>query len=183
MDILQSRSSSIFEKLDAIFKKFSIQPVLVGGYAVISYKIQRMTFDVDFLITTEDYLKVEQELLALGYSIVNKNEVFVQFKSDVFGLRDIDFLISDAKTVNSVLNNGRKITIAGKSFVVPSLLHLIAMKLHSIAGNEEREVKDLPDVIQLMVVNGINPEKDEIKQLFVKYNLLEIYEKVIKAAK
>jgi hypothetical protein len=41
----------------------------------------------------------------------------------------------------------------------------------------------LPDIIQLLIINGINPENDEIKQLFVKYNAPEIYKKVITATK
>jgi hypothetical protein len=174
-------SGSIFKVLASIFKKHSIQAVLVGGYAVISYKIQRVTFDIDFFVTSGDYQKIESDMFALGYSIFNKTDAFVQLRGNGRGLRDIDFLLGDGPTVQGLLSNGRSVTIAGESFTVPSPQHLIAMKLHSLAGNSYRELKDFPDIVQIMIANTIDPKSDEIKSLFNKYHAMEIYERVIKA--
>ena len=126
----QAPMGSIFQTLSAIFIKHSIQPVLVGGYAIIAYKIQRMTFDIDFLLTADDFAKIESDIFALGYSVFNRQNAFVQLKSEALGLRDLDFLLSDPKTANSLIQNGRTVVIAGESFIVPSPLHLVAMKLH-----------------------------------------------------
>ena len=55
------------------------------------------------------------------------------------------------------------------------------MKLHSISENRKRELKDFPDVVQLMTANAIDPRKEEIKKMFTKYNAMDLYKRVIKA--
>jgi hypothetical protein len=174
-------TGSIFKVLASIFNKHSVRPILVGGYAVISYKIQRTTFDIDFFVTLEDFSKIESDIFSLGYSVFNKTEAFVQLRGEKQGLRDLDFLLGDPATVEGLIRNGRNVTIAGELFIVPSPLHLIAMKLHSLAGNSYRELKDFPDIVQILAVNTIDPQKDDVKKVFEKYHALEIYERVIKA--
>jgi hypothetical protein len=171
---------SIFKILASVFKKHVVEPVLVGGYAVISYKIQRTTFDIDFFLTKEDYSKIEQDILLLGYSVFNRTDAFVQLKSEKAYLRDVDFLLGDATTFDGLQKNGRQVVIAGELFTVPSPNHLIAMKLHSLNANPYRELKDFPDIVQIMVVNKIDPREDGIKTLFEKYQAMEIYDRVIK---
>jgi hypothetical protein len=174
-------NGSIFKILASLFKRHGIKPVLVGGYAMIAHKIQRMTFDIDFMLTFSDCKKIEADITALGYSILNRTEAFVQFKSEKAGLRDLDFLISDGKTVEKLRAQGQEISIAGEMFTVPSAIHLIEMKLHSMAGNNKREIKDFPDLVHLMSLNKIDPNVETIKKLFVKYNAMALYEKTVKA--
>lgn len=100
-------SGSIFKTLASIFKK----------HAVIAYKIQRSTFDIDFMVTNDDYKKIESDMFELGYSIFNKTDAFVQLRGNKTGLRDIDFLLGNGPTVQGLLSNGRNVTIAGESFI------------------------------------------------------------------
>jgi hypothetical protein len=172
---------SIFKFLFSLFARYKVQCVLVGGYALIVNKVQRMTFDIDFIITADDFSKIEPEINKAGYSIFNRQESFVQFRSGKHGLRDIDFLISDKHTLEKLIAQGKKVSIAGESFIVPSPKHLITMKLHSIAGNSKRELKDFPDIVQLMTANTIDPTGNDIKEIFEKYNLMDIYKRVVEA--
>jgi hypothetical protein len=55
------------------------------------------------------------------------------------------------------------------------------MKLHSIAGNRERVLKDFPDIIQLLSANGIDARKDDAKELFEKYGTPELYARALDA--
>jgi hypothetical protein len=57
------------------------------------------------------------------------------------------------------------------------------MKLHAISSNADRELKDFPDVIQLIKLFEIYPSDDEIKILFQKYSLMSLYEKTIEILK
>jgi len=178
----QSREfeGSIFEFLFSLFDGHHIQSVLVGGYALIANKVQRMTFDIDFLITAEECAAIEPDLLKAGYSVFNRQDAFVQFKNERPGFRDLDFLIGDVHTKMQLISHGKQVTIAGKSFVVPSPLHLIAMKLHSISGNNKRELKDFPDIVQIMVANEIRVDDKDVVALFKKYHQMELYERVLK---
>jgi hypothetical protein len=170
---------SIFKFLSGLFKKHGVRAILVGGYALIANKVQRTTFDIDFMITGIDCDNIEPDLANAGYSVSNRQDAFVQFKSTVAGLRDIDFLIGDARTVEKIIVQGKTVSIAGESFFIPSPLHLIEMKLHSIAGNKRRELKDFPDIVQLLTANAIDPAGAPIKELFEKYKLKGLYEKII----
>ena len=172
---------SIFKFLSSVFKKHDVRGVLVGGYALIAHKVQRMTFDIDFMITKEASIKIEQDIINAGYSVLNRQEAFIQFKSGKDGLRDIDFLIGDAHTIEMLIENGKKILIAGEPFIIPSPEHLIAMKLHSIAGNKMRELNDFPDIVQLMKVNAVDPRNENIKKMFEKYKMADFYQRVIDA--
>ncbi len=172
---------SIFSLLSFIFRKHHVCCALVGGYALIANKVQRMTFDIDFIITAHDYSKIEPDLSKMGYAAFNRQDAFVQLKSDKPGMRDIDFLISDPETIQGILSQGKEISIAGEAFFVPSPMHLIAMKLHSMANSNDREFKDLPDIIQLMMINSINPIDKEVQELFRKYHAMTWFDKVVKA--
>jgi hypothetical protein len=145
-----------------------------------SYKIQRTTFDIDFFLTADDYGKIESNILSLGYTIFNRTVSFAQLKSERPFARDFDFLLGDGKTVDELWKSGRDVIIAGATFKVPSPLHLIAMKLHSIQANPYRELKDFPDIVEMLKVNGIDPRLPEIKILFQKYNARELYERLIR---
>jgi|SRR3989339_576894 len=172
---------SIFQILASIFKKHQVQCVLVGGYAVAASNFQRMTFDIDFMLTLEDYRKIEPDILDAGYSVYSRQEAFVQLKGNKPGLRDLDFLLSNTHTLDEMCRRGKTTLIAGETFIIPSPLHLVAMKLHSMAGNPDREQKDILDVVQLMALNSIDPKKDDIKAMFVKYKAMHLFDKIVEA--
>jgi len=170
---------SIFKYLSSLFKKHGVRGVLVGGYALIANKVQRTTFDIDFLMTADDCGKIESDLAKAGYTVFNRQEAFVQFKSTVPGLRDIDFLIGDVYTIEKIISKGKTVAIAGESFFVPSALHLVEMKLHSIAGNRRRELKDFPDIVQLLAANAIDLGVPSVEELFEKYKVQDLFQKLL----
>jgi hypothetical protein len=139
-----------------------------------------MTFDIDFLITADDCATIEPDLMKAGYSVFNRQDAFVQFKNEKNWFRDLDFLIGDELTREQLIDQGKEVAIAGKTFIVPSPQHCIAMKCHSIAGNRKREIKDLPDIVQLMKANAINPRDGDIADIFKKYNLMNLYERIVR---
>jgi len=64
----------------------------------------------------------------------------------------------------------------GKSFIVPSLFNLIALKLHSIKHNPKiREQKDFPDIVNLININKVNVEKKDFRELCLKYGTEGMY--------
>jgi hypothetical protein len=49
-------------------KKATVPCVLIGGFAINFYKVTRNTLDVDFLITQNDFKKIEKSLTDAGYA-------------------------------------------------------------------------------------------------------------------
>jgi uncharacterized caspase-like protein len=56
---------------------------------------------------------------------------------------------------------------------------LLALKCHAIKhGHETRIIKDADDVLQLVLVNRVDLDEPDIRDLFLKHGTAELYEKV-----
>lgn len=175
---------SVFHLMSGLTRKEGISCILIGGFAVNYYKVTRQTADVDFLITEEDFDKIFCYLKSAGYKKSLKQENFAQLKSTKLSLMDIDFLFVDQKTLTKIRKDSRKIKIAKQDFLVPSLNHLIALKLHAIKHNQKiRLTWDLPDIINLLRINEVDIKDTKFKELCLKYGDRGIYQKILEALK
>jgi len=174
------RYPTIFHFISAVSDKEGAACVLVGGFAVNYYKVTRQTIDVDFLITKEDFNKIADRLKKAGFELEYAQELFTRFKGPAQYLMDIDFMFVDKETLDKIIRDGREILVAQQKFIVPSLNTLIALKLHAIKYNQKlREYKDLPDIINLVRVNGVDCKSKEFHELCLKYGTEELYNKIL----
>ena len=171
---------TIFHLISETFDKAGISAVLIGGFAVNYYKVTRQTADIDFLTTKEDFEKAMTLLEEAGYEKDYIQENFARLKGSPFYLMYIDFVFVDKDTFEKVFKGGKTMTIAGRKFTVPSVEHLIALKLHSIKNNPKlRENKDMADIVELIGVNKIEVRKDSFRDLCLKYGNKELYDKIL----
>lgn len=163
-----------------VFSKAGIPCVLIGGFAVNYYKVTRQTADIDFLIADDATEKISGLFKNEGYQLDYAQEAFARLKSNREYLMDLDFMFVDKETLDKIIKAGREVKIAGCKFVVPSLEHLIALKLHSVKCNPKlRENKDMPDIIGLIRVNKVEVKNDEFKNLCLKYGTAELYQQIL----
>ena len=175
---------TIFHFISTEFEKAKIAYVLIGGFAVNYYGVTRQTADVDFLITKEDFSKALKLLKRAGYKQGFTQEVFARLEDSKSYLMDVDFMFVDEETLRQIIKDGKKIKIAGKRFIVPSLNHLIALKLHSLKFNPKiREFKDFPDIINLLRINKVNVKTDQFRELCLKYGTKELYHRILENVK
>jgi hypothetical protein len=174
---------TIFHLISALSKKENISCVLIGGFAVNYYKVTRQTADADFLINKEDFDKIVGLLEEAGFKQDYTQETFARLKGNSTYLMDLDFMFVDKETLEKIIKDGKETSIAGQKFIVPSLNHLIALKLHAIKYNPKgREFKDLLDIIELIRVNKVNIKTNEFKNLCLKFGTEELYRKILKEA-
>ena len=174
------KDETIFHLISDIADKNGVSCVLIGGFAVNHYKVTRQTLDVDFLITKEDFERILPLLRNAGYKTDYSQEVFTRLKSNQLMLMDIDFMFVDEDTLSKIIKDGEKINIANKKFIVPSLNNLIALKLHSIKYNPNMsEMKDLPDIINLIRINKMDFRNNNFRTLCLKYGTEEIYSRIV----
>ena len=84
------------------------------------------------------------------------HELFSRFTDKNKRMMDLDLIFLEENTFKKILEESKTIKIAGMNINVPSLNHLIALKLHAIKNNEkDRILKDLPDVLKLINTNKI----------------------------
>ena len=81
--------------------------------------------------------------------------------------------------MGKIIEAGKAINIAGENFIVPSLNHLVALKLHAIKYNPKiREYRDLADIMELIRINKVEVKDREFKNLCLKYGTEELYNKI-----
>lgn len=171
---------NIFHLITDIFAKKNVRAVLIGGFAVNYYKVTRQTADIDFLIIKDDFERILSLLEEDGFKKDYAQEVFARLIGEEPYLMDLDFMFVDKETLDNIINEGKGINIAGQKFIVPSLNHLIALKLHAIKYNPKiREYKDLSDVIELIKINKLKVKNEEFKNLCLKYGTEELYHKIL----
>ena len=80
-----------------------------------------------------------------------------------------------------IMEDGKEIEVVGEKLIVPSVNHLIALKLHAIRHSQKNRIwKDLPDVIRLIKMNGIDCKNKGFKDLCLKYGTSKIYQTILK---
>jgi hypothetical protein len=175
---------SVFHLISDLTHEEGVPCVLIGGFAINHYRVTRQTADVDFLITKEGFDKIVSLLEKAGYKKALMQENFAQLQSSRLSLLDVDFMFVDKETLRKIIKEGEKLKIVGQAFIVPSLYHLIALKLHSIKYNSKiRLTKDLPDIINLVRINKVNIKENKFKELCLKYGTQDIYDKILEAIK
>ena len=162
-------------------KKSGVPCVLIGGFAINFYKVTRDTLDIDFLITKEDFAKIKDALIIAGYAEEFATDVAVRFSNKKETV-DIDFMIVDKATREKIIKDGKEIEVVGERLVIPSVNHLIALKLHAIKNNQKNRIlKDLPDIVNLIKINKVDYNDKQFKEMCLKYSSEEIYQTIIKA--
>ena len=158
--------------------------ILIGGQALGALGYQRVTLDLDFMITEHDYAKLKPAVEKHGYNEIVRTNVVAKMRAASEELIDIDFLFVDQVTFDGIQKKSCSKSFGGWNFFVPKPEHLIALKLHAIKQQpEKRELKDLNDIIELVRANQIDVHSPPFKALCLKFAPAGIYEKIQRALK
>jgi predicted nucleotidyltransferase len=146
-----------------------IECLLVGGFALPVFGVVRQTVDVDCLIAEGALSRFSDVLTREGYAEIERTPNFVRYRHGSGHLMDVDALLVDLDTFDGM----RKESVSGQvgplSARVPSLRHLIALKLHAIKNNPKREPRDVSDIVDLLRANPDTIATSELRELCEKY--------------
>ncbi len=143
----------------------------------MAHGYSRHTMDLDLLVRKADREMWIKALAALGYESFHSHENFEQFRSKNQDI-DLDLMFVGNATFEGMFGASKKTSLGPVEARIPSLPHLIALKLHVLRqGLAHRVLGDLDDVIQLVLVNAIDLDQAEWRELFEKYGSQELYEK------
>jgi len=172
----------VLQSLADTSRQENVPFIVVGGWALNAHGVSRQTLDIDILVRDADLAVFESILSGFGYSKVYSTELFAKFRSDEHHLMDIDCLMTDAGTLEKMLTESQVGKIGDVQFAIPALSHLIAMKLHALKHNfDRRHGRDLPDIVGLVEVNGVDVHTDDFKNLCLSFGTKELYEEIVKA--
>jgi len=168
-----------FETIDIETRQRNLRYLVIGGLAVNLYGYSRETADLDLLISAlqrDQWLGLFSEV---GYAIYRDAAVFLQLSPPQQGAWPVDLMLVQNGTFEAMFAASRDAELYGIRSRIPSLEHLIALKLHSLKhGRFERFLKDFLDVENLILINHLDIQSENMKQLFAKHGTIELYDKM-----
>lgn len=173
----------MFDLLSA-WESAGLRCLIIGAHALSFYGVTRETADLDLLANRNDRARWELELVQAGYRRFHGSENFAQFTPPTRSAWPVDLMFVREHTFSRMLGESRKITVHGKTFAVPALEHLLALKLHALKyTHPRRTIKDFQDVVELIRSHPADLPigSERMRALFERYGTLEWHEKVQKA--
>jgi len=156
--------------------------VVIGGHAVAAHGYARQTVDLDLLVRDDDRRAWVDLLTGFGYRLFHEDAAFVQLTPPTAAHWPVDLLLVSEPTFAGVMAEAREVDFGTQRVRIPSLEHLLALKLHALKGaRPPRDLKDLTDVAQLVEANRLDIRSAGFQALCLKYATPEIYERIVQA--
>ena len=172
---------SLFAQLKKAAAGRGLTFLVIGGHAVIEHGFQRGTEDADILVCKKDRAIWQELVESLGYRVFNDGGSFIQFESSDLARWNLDLMFVPEDTFSRLQAAAKPARLEGAGVAVPSLEHLLALKIHALKhGRGLRVLKDMTDVAQLLSVNHIDPNADWIRELFSKHADMETHERIVR---
>jgi hypothetical protein len=173
----------LFQQISDEGGKRGLHFLVIGGLAVNFHGYSRDTADLDLLIERESRGRWLDLFFELGYTIYQDRDVFIQLNPPAGGAWPVDLMLVREATFQSMIPAGIMVEMFGANVLIPSLDHLLALKLHALKhGHIGRHLKDYLDVENLIRVNRVDLRSENIRQLFLKHGTLELYEKICRTS-
>lgn len=153
--------------------------LIIGGYAVLAHGYVRTTDDLDLIACRGQRTRWSTLLAGLGMTIKNDAATFLQFDpADEAGMK-VDLMFVTEEVFAQLKQAALEAEIEGTRVKVVALLHLIALKCHALQHSKSiRRLKDMDDLIQLILINQLNLNEPELRAIILKHGTAQIYEKL-----
>ena len=149
--------------------------LLIGGMALPAYDVIRQTVDMDFLISTSKESIVHDVLVPAGYREMARTEMFVRYSSPSVYHYDVDVLLVDDLTFDTILAESQRFDEGRSTFSIPCIAHMLMLKLHAMKHSSSRVLKDLNDVVEILRSNPDAVKESEIQSICEKYGPAGVY--------
>ncbi len=162
------------------YKDPALPFLIIGGYAVAAHGHVRATFDVDFLVRRAQRDSWHSRLSSAGLSLFGETGAFAQFAQPQGG-DGLDLMFVEDSTFDRMWNDSQERDFGGVQARIPSLDHLIALKLHALKqALPHRTSKDAEDVEMLSRRNRLDLRESHYEDLFLRYGNKEIYDTLLR---
>jgi hypothetical protein len=169
---------SVLRLLAEISEEMRFPILVIGGHALQAYGVSRQTVDVDVLVSETHAGMLDAALLRAGYSQLIRSEIFARYRHTSMVMADVDVLYVDGDTATRMSAQATRWAVGERTCLVPALSHLIAMKLHTIRSNPQREPRDFADIVEIVRANPDSLSQDDLHGLCVKYGPEGEWEKI-----
>jgi len=179
---VQETAVNFFETIDLETRAANLPFLVIGGLAINLYGYSRETADLDLLICSNQRSQWIELFSRLDFTVYHDGGNFIQLSSTEQAAWPVDLMLVQGKTFHPMFAASREVDLYGTHPRVPSLEHLLALKLHALKNTRlNRFLKDFLDVENLLRINKLEIKSEDVRQLFLKYGTVELYEKVSRA--
>ena len=161
--------SLILDQLAGALNPERPEALLIGGQALPLYGVVRQTVDIDCLAATVGAAKLERTLVTAGYTLAGRSETVVRYRHPSPMLVDVDVLLVNEETYDKLLRDSQEWRTDESVWRVPSLPHLIALKLHAMKNNPDRHGHDLADIRHLLQENPQALTQVALQELCIEF--------------
>lgn len=132
---------------------------VVGGFALQAYGISRATFDLDIVTTAAVQEELVGYLESAGYETLHRSSGFSNHVHPSVERGRIDVVYVSGPTADRLFEAAvpREI-FPNLELPVPKAEHLIAMKVHAMKNDPDRELQEMSDIRALILAAGADPE-------------------------
>jgi hypothetical protein len=172
---------ALFQKLDEAARSQGLKFLVIGGHAVIQHGFHRGTEDADILVSKSKRAEWIGCVESLGYRLLHDGGTFLQFDPSDETEWELDLMLVPEDVFALLFASSQTAVLEGATISVPSLEHLIALKVHALKNSRGlRALKDITDIAQLLKLNGVEGRAEWVRRIFEKHGTTELHEKVIK---
>ena len=165
----------LFQTIESEARKRELEFLIIDGLAVNFHGYSRDTADLDILIPQEAREQWLSLLAELGYSVYQDKGAFVQFSPPSEGAWPVDLMMVREPTFRPIFDHGKEVDMYGARVLIPTLEHLLALKLHALKHTRARRfLKDFLDVENLVKINKVDLRSNNVRQMFLKYGTAQI---------
>lgn len=169
--------SRVLRQLESIFAAARARWALVGGFALQAYGVSRATFDIDVASEARMQGVIVTALERLGYQTLHFSAGFTNHLHDDGAQGRVDIVYVDAATADGLFGAARPHEIfPGIEVPVPSVEHLIAMKVHAMKNDPDRVLQDCADIRALLRSTGTDPIA--VRPWFERAHLLDRFDDI-----
>jgi predicted nucleotidyltransferase len=168
-----------FQDVEKEARNQNLRFLVIGGLAVVFHGYTRDTADLDLLVRTGDKDRWLALFGRMGYKTIAERTNFVQLDPPAEGAWHVDLMLVKDESFVPMFEAAQPVEMYGAQLRIPSLNHLLALKLHALKnGHIERFSKDLLDVESLVRINAVDMSSEKVRQIFLKYGTLKLYEQI-----
>lgn len=156
--------------------------LVIGGHAVMHHHYSRTTEDADILAAQKDRERWLELAGKIGLALFHDGGTFLQFKPAEEIAWRLDIMLVSADTFAKMAAQSVQGLLEDQPVLMPALDHLLALKFHALKHAKGiRVLKDMDDVVNLIVNNRIDVRSASFRELVLKHATAELYEKLVHA--
>lgn len=160
----------LIERLTQGATRRGLNFLIIGGHALIHYGYARMTLDLDLLARDSQREAWRQLLAQYGYLSHSESPAFIQFASRTVGWPAVDIMFVHDDTWSKLRAEAVGKTSGSVEVLVPSVRHLVALKLHAVGSpTRSNPGKDWTDIEEMIRRHRLDPHNAEFAELVLRY--------------